>query len=318
MKLNLVQVTFLLLFGSATIAFSNEAFRGMDGHIYLPAKKCDDSQAITKVSALEKWTQRLGEPTGHSQCSCDPNGQCRFDLDPVSPKFVKEAFGKSSDAHGPNCFNASFVANKLVNHMIFTADISMLTHSPLCKEVEQPEPGDIILLNREEDADEAYHAFIYLAPEFSFTKLSGNKSSKYELTELDKNYVGYPIKPECRNVKYRGTRCFVASYVFRCQPWEQYLKSIEIKPSYLGAFSELEKAECETSQIVFGSNGSLSDALDGTLEVLDEMVRSERKNAILNREEKFFLEMMNVRIFSLQEQIKELKSPGYLGLFPPG
>src|SRR4051794_20455284 len=106
---------FFLLLSTASVFFQSVAhsappiaFRDSGGHLYLSAASCNDPQALKRVAALKDWTSRLDEPVGDAPCTCTKENQCKFAIDHISSKFVRDAFGTTSVVDGPNCFNAAF------------------------------------------------------------------------------------------------------------------------------------------------------------------------------------------------------------------
>lgn len=255
----------------------------IDGKLYLYAKSCDP--LLSDFYALRKWKKKLNEDTSKSriECSCDTEDAiCKVDISKVASDILSEYEGVTSDFDGPNCWNASLVASKILPYPRYSTAEEMYfwLNSPLCHEVSRKsemEPGDVIAIRDENN--EEYHAFIYISPDLAFSKNGNFHREPYGLTPTKMVYQFYDVFDECErtltNQTVQGEYCLKSAQIFRCQSWEDFWREENLSNQQVQAADKISNIECIISKGVFDRNNPIDEKLlKDSLNIILELAKS--------------------------------------------
>lgn len=281
-------IIFILLFHFSTLAqtslFNKHVQVTKRGSaVYLVGSDCKvlDKEA----QALEDWTKSIKEKAQKSSCACQ-NGVCTKEVTQTIPDFVEAYQFKHVPTDGPNCWNATLVAAKVVPQVRYTSDFEMnfWMNSPLCKEKKDHEPlrpGDVIAIRSSEHLE--VHGFIHLSENLSFSKNGFDKSMPYSLQDPNVVFDIYDVPKECRRKYGEATGCRNYANYYSCISMDEYLKKNPIKDNLTKqSYNQLHEIECGLSEAVLnGKSGrELKRLMQTTLEVIRSMsyeILSEKK-----------------------------------------
>lgn len=227
-------------------------------HILLKATDCDilDKQA----NAIRQWSESIGEPTvANSHCSCHmgatnelglPELECSIDVTNISPLIVNQLHGERPAFSGPNCWNTSLVAAKILPHPRYSSadEMEFWMNSPLCQERpidEEPQPGDVIAIRKNGNE---YHGFIFISPEISFSKNGFYQGQPYGIMPTQYVYNVYKVQNNCQRVDHSDENCNPTTQILSCQSWDSFIGNGRLGQIEDKTMREIERIECLVSK----------------------------------------------------------------------
>lgn len=273
-------IIFLALFIFFQSAFAESIFnkkvqvikKGDD--IYLTGNDCG---TLEKESvAFEMWTKKIKEETTNvSKCEC-VNSICKKKVNALLPKMVNATHFEKPNSSGPNCWNASLVAAKIIPNLRYSTpqEMSFWLNSPLCKEKKSHEalsPGDIVaILNK---AGHQHHGFVYITENLAFSKNGFESDNPYSLQDPKKVFNKYLVRPKCERVDSRGN-CENHAKYYTCMTMEEYRsKNISTDKTLSDTIEAIGNIECLFSKSLFDDGSFGVDSFIVTnLEILNNLI----------------------------------------------
>lgn len=259
----LKNLTFVLVLIFSQVLWADDDY-GFNGKIQVIQKGSEifiqgnDCQLLkVEANALMNWTQKVKEKTKVEKCSCS-GGVCLQKVTAQLPAFAQDKQFKRAKENGPNCWNATLVASKIVPQVRYTSDEEMnfWMSSPLCREkkINEPlSPGDVIAI-RDHDNGEV-HGFTHLSDNLSFSKNGFNRDMAYSLQDPNFVFDLYEVPQECRRKVGWPEECNVWANYYSCQSMDEYFKKHPIKNKQLEqTLKDINAIECDISEIAFGGS----------------------------------------------------------------
>lgn len=293
----------------ASYAFNGKVAVKMQGEdIYLVGSDC---RTLEKESgALMEWTKKVKEKGQSSKCSCE-NGQCLQKVNAQLPEFARNKQFKKSVKDGPNCWNATLVAAKIVPQVRYTSNEEMQfwMSSPLCREkgLHEPlTPGDVIAIRNEAMGES--HGFIHISDNLSFSKNGYDSRMAYSLQDPNFVFELYEVEPECRRKVGEPEECGTWANYYSCQSMDDYLKKHPIKDDSLKeVFKAVNDIECKLSDMAFsGSMQTLTDFQLKSLAIIKFLAKDKLEKKDHRSEEKIIWEGIYFKTDALIQQLKIL------------
>ncbi|QDK42026.1 hypothetical protein DOM21_11325 [Bacteriovorax stolpii] len=241
--------------------------------IYLTGTDCN---ILNKESlALEEWSKKLKENTLKNSCEC-ANAICKKKVTAQLPQIVNTTQFEKPNASGPNCWNASLVAAKIIPQLRYSTpqEMSFWLKSPLCREKKSNEPlvpGDIIAIL--DKSSRQHHGFVYISENLSFSKNGFESDNPYSLQDPKKVFAKYQVKPKCERVDSKGACANHAKY-YSCMSMEEYRSKNKSTDKKLHeTIKAIGHIECELSKSLFeeGSFG-VDNFISTNLEILNNLI----------------------------------------------
>jgi hypothetical protein len=301
-----------------------------DGRIILESSDCNILEK--QYDAIINWSHRLGErPIDSSSCFCNPVDDyspylsCEMDITDIVPMSTLEIYNKDVSHFGPNCFNTTLVANKILPNYRFSTpeEMEFWMNSQLCREKsanEEPEAGDVIAIRRATQyGGDEMHSFVFVTPELSFSKNSPSQYDKATLMSTEKVYEKHRVRKKCQHQDRDNTKCSRSGQVFQCQKWDDYWEDYSFNEVEVESMETLEHIECVVSEDILNSNKKYYDDfvwynLNALLKLaeqngskIDMDLKGKGKGnqkTIKDKKEDFFWDSMVFRIHSLFKQLK--------------
>lgn len=274
--------------------------------IFLQGKDCKllDGEAM----ALAKWTMSVKEHAPRLACVCN-RGVCKKEITVTIPDFVEAYQFKHVTTDGPNCWNATLVAAKIVPQVRYTSDYEMnfWMHSPLCKERkagEELEPGDIIAIRRSDHHE--VHGFVHISENLSFSKNGYDKRIPYSLQDPKVVFDTYEVPENCRRANGQPKNCSAYAIYYSCTSMDDYLKKNPIKEEVTKkAYEQMLDAECRISEAVLSGKGSqeLKTLIFATLDIIGEFAYDTLMTGKYSPEDKVIWQALVHKSKSLKDQI---------------
>ncbi|MFA5584145.1 MAG: hypothetical protein WDA09_08015 [Bacteriovoracaceae bacterium] len=243
------------------------------GKIFLEGKSCTVLDREGK--ALEQWAKSVNDKTENKSCSCK-NGLCHKEVTAQLPDFAEAFQFEHVSTDGPNCWNATLVAAKIVPQVRYTSDFEMnfWMNSPLCKERaagEKLKPGDIIAIRSKKQPE--VHGFVHISENLSFSKNGFNKNMPYSLQDPNSVFNIYNVPPECRRRNGTPDDCETYANYFSCISMDEYLKKNPIQDKLASdAFNQLTEIECAISDaILSGRSRNIKSLVTTTLAIIHRL-----------------------------------------------
>lgn len=244
--------------------------------IFLQGENCNvlDKEA----NALLEWTKKVKDSSNTKQASCScENSICTKRVTAVLPKIVNSTQFVRPQTSGPNCWNASLVASKIIPQLRYSSEQEMdfWLKSPLCKEKKSKDklmPGDIIAIVHKTDGQ--YHGFINISDNLSFSKNGFDKDNPYTLQDPKNVFKIYEVKPECERTDNPGSCVTYAKY-YSCMSMDDYRKSRKTSDQNLkDTIQAINSLECSLTSEVFsgGSSEKMDTFIATNIEVLNELI----------------------------------------------
>jgi hypothetical protein len=255
---------------------------------------------------------------------------CSANITENIPKKIFELQDRTTAYPGPNCWNTSLYTNNISKYRRATSEEEMTfwMNSPLCHELglnESELPGDIIAIRANKpDSFLELHGFVYLTPEFSFSKSGYDTQFPYELVASEYvyqvfalgNYDEVSANKKCRRVIGRPDQeeCPVYANVFRCMPYDKYLSAttFSTKNDYLLLDTKMILFEKKLSDaVVIEKNFTqekgilLTSEIDMLEKEFNEYINSHKTDSILWDSIKNRLISFHVQIDLLLAEISE-------------
>ena len=223
-------VSFLILNFSLSLQASTvegvNGSRRADGGVTLTGENCDLLKR--QVSALSLWQARLNEKSGKppTACTCD-SLRCYMDIDSVIPAMVEKYLSVDAGRWGPNCWNTTLVAAKILPVLRFTPpeEMNFWMKSPLCRPVpedESPLPGDIAAIR--DSSQNEVHAFTFITDELTFTKNYLTTMAPYRLQATPDVFAIFAVPFDCRHRVGNPSNCSTYVNYFRCTSWADFFE----------------------------------------------------------------------------------------------
>lgn len=279
------------------------------GRIYLIGQDC---KVLDKEGeALSKWTTSIKEQAQNKACSCS-RGVCKKEVTTALPEFVEAYQFKHVPTDGPNCWNATLVAAKIVPQVRYTSDLEMnfWMYSPLCTERrpgEPPQPGDIIAIR--DSTYKEVHGFVYISENLSFSKNGYDREVPYSLQDPNVVFDVYRVPENCRRVHGTAPSCSAYANYYSCMSMDDYLKVNPIKDAVAKkAYEQLSDAECQISEAVLsGTIGAqMKHFINVNLHVINTLAYETLVSKKFNHEDKVVWQALVHKSKSLQEQLSLL------------
>lgn len=283
------------------------------GKIFLVGKDC--SVLNKEGGALAKWTKSVSERVIDNACACS-RGVCKKEISSNLPKFAETYQFKHVPSEGPNCFNATLVASKIVPQVRYTSDSEMefWMESPLCKERKAEEslsPGDIIVIKY--GASTTIHGFTYISDNLSFSKNGADPSRPYSLQDPEVVFNTYSVAPECRRItKNTSSLCDIYASYYSCASMDDYLKENPIKESHTKeAYKQLNIYECQTSAFAtsVGEEKELMSLVTDNLNTIMNLASDTLNNKSFDENDEVIWRAILYSASSLDDQIWMIKNP---------
>lgn len=244
-------------------------------NIFLKGPNCDVLDKEAK--SLAEWTKKVKEvPSAQEQCSC-ANSVCTKRVTAVLPRIVNSTQFVKPQISGPNCWNASLVASKIIPQLRYSTaqEMDFWVNSPLCKEKKGSAalaPGDLIAIVHKTEGQ--YHGFIHISENLSFSKNGFDTENPYTLQDPKNVFKTYDVKPECERTD-NPSKCTTYAKYYSCMTMEEYRQSRGSQDKELkDAIKSMGVLECSLTRSLFTLDPS--DTVDNiilmNIEVLNEMI----------------------------------------------
>lgn len=242
--------------------------------IYLTGNDCATLEKESKI--LEEWTKKLKENTNDiNKCEC-AKSVCKKKVNALLPNIVNVTQFQKPQSSGPNCWNASLVAAKIIPQLRYSTpqEMSFWLQSPLCKEKKSNEalaPGDIIaILNK---SGHQHHGFVYISENLSFSKNGVDSDNPYSLQDPKHVFAKYSVKPKCERTDKQGTCANHAKY-YSCMSMDEYRKSYKTTDKTLQeTIQSINSLECSFSKSLFeNGNFGVDNFILVNLEILNNLI----------------------------------------------
>lgn len=156
------------------------------------------------------------ESTGDYKVECSDQGQ---NLSPIIPSLMLNLLRKKSEYYGPNCWNSVLVANGLLPAIRFSNSEEVdFVYKNFCKQVTELSkisPGHVFRIFN--DKKEDFHSFIYISPNFSFSKDGPESKNNYQIENTDQIFKKYGIQEDCFGLDQKISQtCFEKIEVYDC------------------------------------------------------------------------------------------------------
>lgn len=306
-------ITFVLSFSSLVHAQSIEQMFNKnvkvtreEGKVFLVGSDCNVLNNEGK--ALSEWTKSVKEDVRDTSCRCKKN-VCKKEVSSMLPDFAESYQFKHMPTDGPNCWNATLVAAKIVPQLRYTSDMEMnfWMHSPLCRERKPNEasaPGDIIAIRDWEQGE--VHGFVHLSDNLSFSKNGFSKESPYSIQDPNVVFDIYEVPKNCRRKTGKDRSCKVYANYYTCKSMEDYLKEKPLRDKEARkALIDLDELECQISvAVISGSNGqTLKTLVAASLQAIHTLAYNTLKDNKFKEEDKVVWQALFHKSKSLADQV---------------
>lgn len=280
--------------------------------IYLTGNDCGLLEKESKI--LEGWTKRLKENTANDhKCEC-AKSLCSKKVSALLPKIVNATQFVKPNSTGPNCWNASLVAAKIIPQLRYSTpqEMSFWLNSPLCKEKKSTdalEPGDIVaILNK---SGHQHHGFIYISENLSFSKNGFESDNPYTLQDPKHVFSKYQVKPKCERIDSQGA-CENHAKYYSCTSVDEYRNSYKGTDKILkDTIDSISGMECLFSKSLFedGSFG-VDNFILTNLEILNNLISDIYLDKKFNPEDAVLWEGLYYQIGSMFAQVEMKNTVG--------
>lgn len=277
--------------------------------IFLKGSSCEilDKEAGT----LAEWTKKVKEiPSDQAECKCS-NSVCTKEVSAVLPEIVNSTQFVKPSFSGPNCWNASLVAAKIIPQLRYSTpqEMDFWVKSPLCKEKKSGEklaPGDIVAIMHKTDGQ--FHGFVNISENLAFSKNGTENDNPYTLQDPKNVFKVYEVKPECERVDNPG-KCKTYAKYYSCMSMEDYRKTKGSQDKELmDTIVAVNNLECSLSKTLFEApdfNGSNFDNfLTTNLEVLNELISEKFLDKKSKPEDAILWEGLYYQVGALMQQVQ--------------
>lgn len=280
--------------------------------IYLTGSDC---AVLEKESlALEEWSKKLKEdPKNASKCEC-VKLVCKKKVNAVLPKIVNATQFVKPNSSGPNCWNASLVAAKIIPQLRYSTpqEMSFWLNSPLCREKKLDEPaapGDIIAIVTK--AGHQHHGFVYVSENLSFSKNGVENENPYSLQDPKSVFSKYSVTPKCERVGSKGSCGNHAKY-YSCMSMEDYRKAHKSTDKTLNdTIQAIGQMECLFSKNLFEDGSFGVDSFIVTnLEILNNLISEIYLDKKYNPEDAMLWEGLYYQIGAMFAQVEMKNTVG--------
>ncbi len=278
--------------------------------IFIQGRDCQ--QLKVEADALMSWTQKVKEAAKSEKCSCS-GSICLQKVTAQIPAFAQDKQFKRSKENGPNCWNATLVASKIVPQVRYTSDEEMhfWMTSPLCREKKMNEPlspGDVIAI-RDHDNGEV-HGFTHLSDNLSFSKNGFNRDMAYSLQDPEFVFDLYEVPKECRRKVGEPEECSSWANYFSCQSMDEYLKKHPIKNKELKqTLKDINAIECDISEIAFGgSMKTITDLQEVVIATILNLAENTLEDKTYGPDEEVVWAGIYYKCQSMRDQLRMLRT----------
>ena len=289
-------------------------YKGESG-VYLKGQSC--ASLKEEAENIRQWAASIGESTTEKvRCDCNAIAKtnCVLDVKGIAPKILKQFQFKRPDISGPNCWNTSLVAAKILPHARYTTpeEMNYWMNSPLCKErdsMDEVRPGDVIAIR--DKANGEVHGFTYLSNKMAFSKNGFHRSSPYTLQDTKGVFDVYGVAPECQKITGTSDSCKMRGNIYKCESWDSFW---EKNKKHMSKDSSVDKVidqmACYTSSVLFNADkksikgmGVVTDTIDA----IQELALSNLNEAsTVSEAEKIYWERAQYRVAALKVQIEDI------------
>lgn len=230
-------------------------------------------------------------------------------LNQILPLNMLNILNMKPEYYGPNCWNSVLYTNKFISGIRFSSPVEfekMLTFNQCqLKTADQKlVAGDIIRIfdkNRED-----FHAFVYITPNFSFSKNGPETRSRYEIAKTSDIFLNNYIDSNCFKAEERkiSVDCADQVKVYNCQDKtvvqekasiETALEELEARISFL----ILNYREFKTKE----SRISFTAELSQNTNTLYYILNYELINGKLSRKDFIKADLLLTKVNSIKDQI---------------
>lgn len=276
-------------------------------NIFLKGSDCNVLDKEAK--ALAEWTKKVKEnPNAPEKCTC-AGSVCTKRVTAILPKIVNSTQFVTPQISGPNCWNASLVASKIIPQLRYSTEQEMdfWVNSPLCKQKKSSDslaPGDVIAIIHKTQGQ--YHGFINISENLSFSKNGFDSDNPYTLQDPKNVFETYDVKPECVRTDSPGSCVTYAKY-YSCMTMEEYRKSRGSQDKELrDTIQAMNSLECSLTKSLFTL--SPSDTVDNLIvmnvEVLNELISTTFLDKKFKPEDAVLWEGLYYQIGAITQQIQ--------------
>lgn len=256
------------------------------------------------------WTKKVKENGKSSKCTCS-EGECYQKVTAQLPEFAKNKQFKKSAKDGPNCWNATLVAAKIVPQVRYTSqeEMNFWMSSPLCREKRLNEPltpGDIIAI-RDGSIGES-HGFIHISENLSFSKNGYDRTMAYSLQDPQFVFDLYDVSPECQRKVGEPSGCRSWANYYTCESMDDYLKKNPIRDDDLKeVYKSINDIECKLSDLAFGGvKETFTQFQLSSLAIIKFMAKDRLAKKNFRPEEKVIWEGIYFKSDALMQQLSIL------------
>lgn len=280
--------------------------------IYLTGNDCAILEK--ESSALEEWSKNLKEdPKNSSKCEC-AKSICKKKVNAQLPKIVNATQFEKPNSSGPNCWNASLVAAKIIPQLRYSTpqEISFWLNSPLCREKKVNEalaPGDIIAIVTK--AGHQHHGFVYVSENLSFSKNGVENENPYSLQDPKSVFSKYQVSPKCERVSSKGACGNHAKY-YSCMSMDEYREKHKSKDKTLNdTIQAIGNMECLFSKSLFeDGNFGVDSFILTNLEILNNLISEVYLDKKYNPEDAVLWEGLYYQIGAMFAQVEMKNTVG--------
>jgi len=231
--------------------------------LFLEGESCE---VLSKqANALDAWTRRM-EEASYRSIKCIPGrtrGTYQIQIDGIVPSFVRNHANTIPPNDGPNCFNTTLVAPKILEHMRYSSseELAWYLDSVLCKKVNESEmqPGDpVVVFNHPILAPSSTvisHSYVYLTPNLSFQKTGYmGKIAPFEFSNPQQISKEYEVtqSSSCNWITHSPPRkCKTWTVGYRCMSMDNYLSKGAESTTWIDTRNRLLSTSCFLGNWVF-------------------------------------------------------------------
>lgn len=188
---------------------------------FLLADTCDELKS--ELSYFERFVKNYGAVKRLSRSlDCKSKTTGSVSLKNFLPINIEKLINTFPEYYGPNCWNSVIFANGIshANRFFTDGEFEKTLNYYQCQKrtiTEKIQPGDIIRILNQKHED--YHAFIYISPNYSFTKNGPETRFAYSLDKTSSIFWYYGVDKDCFDSQAQliNKKCADFVKIYNCQ-----------------------------------------------------------------------------------------------------
>lgn len=236
---------------------------------------------------------------------------------------------KKAELIGPNCWNASLVASRVVSYHRYINDkeFAFYMKSPLCRALSNEEArltGDIGSISLKSKiprgAGGVEHAFVYFNETLIYSKKNPLPQHTFKLSPISDLRDSFSLIPGSNCfLNQSHPNCKVRTTFYRCQGLEDYLVSrVSRKNDSILALQLFEKIEMHTENLVMKKMIN-TESMQQSMSELQALLETSNSAQEMSDADKLIWQVLFVRVNSVIDQFRALRDdyPQLLSVFEP-